>query len=210
MLKPTLLVNSSYWRCLFSLVLLLGLVNHAHAYVIEMIIFESKNPSLWLSEYWPALPEQIDADDNDLILGSGSGGRQLLNESQLSLKETAKRLTSTGEFAILAHLAWSQAAETREAAKNTRFPEGMSRNGLPLLGKVKLHKQKFEHIALELQCTKQLPESVASAFAAKQQLPLSIINQQWRFRLQEARKVKLNELQYFDHPMCGALLMVRS
>lgn len=181
----------------------------AQAYVIEMIVFESKNPNLWLSEHWPALPEQLDMSENDLSLSSGNSGRLLLNDSQLSLKETARRLTSSGEFAILAHLAWSQQAESREAAKNTRLPEGISRNELPLAGKVKLYKQKFEHIVLELQCTKQLPDSVASAFAAKQQLPLSVIGQQWRFRLQEARKVKLNELQYFDHPMCGVLLVVR-
>ena len=74
---------------------------------------------------------------------------------------------------------------------------------------MKLFKQKFEHIALEMQCTKKIPEAVATEFANKQQLPLSVIEQQWRFRLQEARKVKLNELQYFDHPMCGVLLMIR-
>jgi hypothetical protein len=189
--------------------LMFGIATTAKAYVIEMIVFESKSSSLWMSEHWPALPEQLDVSDKDILLSNTNTERQLLNESQLGLKETAKRLTSTGEFAILAHLAWSQAAETREAAKNSRLPDGMSRNGLPLSGKVKLYKQKFEHIALELQCTKQLPDSIASDFAAKQQLPQSVVGQQWRFRLQESRKVKLNELQYFDHPMCGVLLVVR-
>ncbi len=191
------------------LTLLTAAASTAQAYVVEMIVFESKNPSLWLTEHWPAQPERLDSSENDVSLSTGGQGRQLLSESQLTLKETARRLTSTDEFAILAHLAWSQPAETREAAKNTQLPEGISRNGLPLSARVKLYKQKFEHISLELQCTKQLPESVAAAFASKQQLPASVIGQQWRFRLQEARKVKLNELQYFDHPMCGVLLMVR-
>ena len=192
-----------------SLMLMLGCLPSAQAYVIEMIVFESKNPALWLTEAWPALPERLDFNDGDLVIGSGAGGRQLLSESQLTLKETARKLTSSGEFSLLAHLAWTQAAETRESAKNAHLPDGISRNGLPLLGKVKLYKQKFEHIALEVQCSKQLPDSVAAAFAEKQQLSPTLINQQWRFRLQEARKVKLNELQYFDHPMCGVLLMVR-
>lgn len=194
---------------LLAMLLTLAFAQSAQAYVIELIVFESKNPNLWLSEHWPALPEKIDSSDSDVLLGSGSAGRNLLSESQLTLKETARRLTSSGEFAILTHLAWSQPAETRDAAKNSRLPEGISRNGLPLTGKVKLFKQKFEHISLELQCTKQLPDTVSAAFADKQQLPISVINQQWRFRLQEARKVKLNELQYFDHPMCAVLLIVR-
>jgi hypothetical protein len=189
--------------------LMLATLTNAQAYVIEMIVFESKNNHLWLSEHWPALPEQLDSTDHDVLLSSGNYGRQLLSESQFNLKETAKRLTSNGEFAILAHIAWSQAADSREAAKNNQLPDGISRNGLPLSGKIKFFKQKFEHISLELQCTKALPDAVAESFAAKHQLPLSVIGQQWRFRLQEARKVKLNELQYFDHPMCGVLLMVR-
>ena len=194
---------------LLGMSLLFGLSGNAHAYVIEVIVFECKNAHLWLSVHWPALPENLDNNDNDVLISSGNMGRQVLSDSQLTLKETAKRLTSSGEFAVLAHLAWSQPAETREAAKNSRLPEGISRNGLPLMGRIKLFKQKFEHITVELQCTKQVPESMTLSFAAKQQLSPSIINQQWRFRLQEARKVKLNELQYFDHPMCAALLVVR-
>lgn len=203
------MISSHIKALLIFSTLMFSVLSNANAYIIELIVFESKNPNLWLSEHWPALPEQLDNSDTDILLNSGQHGRQLLSDTQFTLKETAKRLTSTGEFSILTHIAWSQPADSRENAKNNRLPEGISRNGLPLSAKVKFYKQKFEHIALELQCTKQLPDSVASAFATKQQLPLSVINQQWRFRLQEARKVKLNELQYFDHPMCGVLLMVR-
>lgn len=181
----------------------------AHAYTIEMIVFESNAANLWLSESWPALPEKLDANETDVGINTNVAGRQMLSEAQLGLKETARRLTSTGEYSILTHVAWNQPAETRESAKSSKLPENISRNGLPLEAKIKLYKQKFEHIALELQCTKKLPEAIANEFASKQQLPLTVINQQWRFRLQESRKVKLNELQYFDQPMCGVLLMVR-
>lgn len=201
--------NLCFKPFLYATSLALSLAFNAQAYTVEMIVFESNNPSLWLTENWPALPEKLDNTESDVIIGTAGTGRQLLSESQLSLKETARRLTSSGEFSILTHIGWTQAAETRESAKYGRIPDELSRNGLPVEAKVKLFKQKFEHITLEMQCTKKIPEAVATEFANKQQLPLSVIEQQWRFRLQEARKVKLNELQYFDHPMCGVLLMIR-
>lgn len=181
----------------------------AQQYMIELIVFESKTPALWLSEQWAAVPATLEATDKEVSLAAPTLGRQVLSESQLSLKEVAKKLSSTGEYAILTHLAWTQPAEAKESAQATRIPSDTSRNGLPLDVKVTLHKQKYEHISIEMHCSKKIPESIASDFALQQQKPLSVLNNQWRFRLNESKKIKPNELTYFDHPMCGVLVMLR-
>ncbi len=186
-------------------------ISHAaHAdYVAEMIIFEPTSTQNWLDEYWPLLPAKLDTQDKDTVLGSSNSTRHLLGDGQLSLKETAKRLTSTGEYRILAHTAWSQGAEERSTAKNTLLPEGMSSSGLPLQAKIKLYKQKFEHVDIEVQLERQIPKGLIAEFAQKRKLSLNDVGDTWRFRLQESRKVKPGELQYFDHPMFGILLMIR-
>lgn len=179
-------------------------------YTIEMIVFESTNPTLWLSENWPLLPAALDTDNNDVLVTSGSNGRQWFGDNQLQLRDVAKRLVSSGEYRILSHLAWSQPIDTKESAKTTTLPEGLSNNGLPLQAQLTLYKQKFEHLSLTMQCERKIPETVIGAFAQKQNLSVAELGTTWRFRLQENRKIKLNELQYFDHPMCGVLLSVRT
>lgn len=193
------------------LAVLMSLISHAaHAgYVAEIIIFEPISTQGWLDEYWPLLPAKLDVHDKDTILGSSTSNRHLLGEGQLSLKETVRRLTSTGEYRVLAHTAWSQPTEERGSAKNTQLPEGMSATGLPLQAKIKLYKQKFEHVDIEVQLERQIPKTLLAEFAQKRKLSLFDVGESWRFRLQESRKIKPGELQYFDHPMFGVLLMVR-
>lgn len=198
------------WHKIFMLCLPLLLMQPqaSDAYVIEMIVLNATNPSLWLSEQWSALPEKLDNNNQGTLL-TAQGPYPLLDNSQLQLKGIAQRIQSSGDYRVLAHFAWSQPAFSRDSQQYVQLPEDISRNGLPLQGKIKLSKQKFEHISLELQCSKHIPESVKNDFAQMQQHSVEAIGDHWNFHLQESRKVKLNELQYFDHPMCGVLLMVR-
>jgi hypothetical protein len=179
-------------------------------YVVDMIIFEPTSTDGWLDEYWPMLPAKLDAQDKDRTLGgSDSNSHHLLGEGSYSLNDVAKRLTSSGEYRIVAHTAWSQPTEERDSAINTVLPDGITSTGLPLQAKVKLYKQKFEHLDLEIQLERQIPKGVLDAFAQKHKLSLTDVGNTWRFRLQDSRKIKPGELQYFDHPMFGVLLMVR-
>ncbi len=180
------------------------------AYSVEIIIFEPTNTASWLEENWPLLPELLDTNENDMKLGNNSSSHTQLSNAQLRLNETARRLTSSGEFRILAHTAWTQPTETREGAKNTLLPDGISANGLPLQAKIKLYKQKFEHVNLEIQCERKIPEGIKADLAKKQNLTPSDLGNSWRFRLQESRKIQLDELQYFDHPMFGVIMMVHA
>lgn len=195
----------------FLLTTLIAIIPHQSmaSYIAEVIIFEPTGTQGWLDEHWPLLPAKLDAHDKDTILGSSTSNRHLLGEGQLALKETAKRLTSTGEYRILAHTAWSQPTEERSSAKNTLLPDGISTTGLPLQAKVKLYKQKFEHVDIEIQLERAIPKGLLNDFAQKRKLSLTDIGDNWRFYLQESRKVKPGELQYFDHPMFGILLMIK-
>jgi hypothetical protein len=193
------------------LTLLSLIIAPAHAdYLIELIIFEPTSQQGWLDEYWPLLPAKLDRHDKDQDLGSSTAtNRHLLNETHFTLKEIAKRLTSTGEYKIVSHTAWTQPAESRQSGY-TWLPEGSSRTGLPLQAKIRFYKQKFEHIDIEIQLERKIPADVISALAEKKKLSPADIGDSWRFMLQDSRKTKPNDLHYFDHPMFGALLTVRN
>jgi hypothetical protein len=96
-----------------------------------------------------------------------------------------------------------------ESAYNNQLPDNLSRTGLPIQANIKLYKQKFEHIDIEIQLERAIPKGLISEFAQKHNLSVSDVGDNWRFRLQESRKIKLTELQYFDHPMFGILLIVK-
>lgn len=178
-------------------------------YVIEMLIFEPTSTQGWLDEYWPLLPTKLDTQEKENILGNSTSSHRLIGDGQNALKESEKRLISTGEYRILSRSTWSQPAEERSNAYTTVLPEGISSTGLPLQAKVKLYKQKFEHLDLEVQLERQIPKGIIPDFAQKHKLSLTDVGNTWRFRLQESRKIKPGEIQYFDHPMFGVLLMVR-
>jgi hypothetical protein len=199
----------SFYGLLLTSFLFLTANTATAGYVAEIIVFEPTSTQGWLDEYWQLLPAKLDAQEKETVLGSSTSLHHLLGAEQLSLKETAKRLTSTGEYRILAHTAWSQPTADRQRAYTTELAEGISSSGLPLQAKIKLYKQKFEHIDIEVQLERKMPKGVIPEFAQKHSLSVTDVGETWRFRLQESRKVKLGELQYFDHPMFGILLIIR-
>ncbi len=196
-------------RLLLTCLMMLTSLQASAGYVVEMVVFEPTTTQGWLDEYWPLLPAKIDTPEKNTLLGANANNRRLLSEGQFSLKETAKNLTSTGAYRITAHTAWSQPSELHESAYNNQLPDNLSRTGLPIQANIKLYKQKFEHIDIEIQLERAIPKGLISEFAQKHNLSVSDVGDNWRFRLQESRKIKLTELQYFDHPMFGILLIVK-
>ena len=99
-------------------------------------------------------------------------------------------------------------AETKEQAHTGVVNVSNPATGLPIQIRVKLFKQKFEHIQVEAQIEKKIPAGVKTLFAQKHKLNPDTLEDKWRFLLQESRKIKPGELQYFDHPQFGIILVV--
>lgn len=185
------------------LTLLTASFNSYADYQIELAIFEPTSQEAWLTEYWPLLPASLDHGEQDV-----SFDRRSQTAGSL-LNNAVKRLTNSGEYRLLSHFSWQQAADSKGNNSGTTWISTTAHNGLPLQASIKFYKQKFEHIDLSVQIERKIPSSVMAALAAKQQLAISDIGDTWRFNIHEDRKVKPSELQYFDHPMFATLLMIK-
>ena len=100
------------------------------------------------------------------------------------LNSAAAKLTSKAGLKVLAHVAWTQ----MPTAWNSRIGVSAEQLGLGngISGKIFLERGQFLHLGLDL----------------------TVDTDGHRFRIDEVRKLKPNEIHYFDRPALGVLAIV--
>jgi hypothetical protein len=201
----------SRYRLPLSLLAALSLSLSASAnYIADMLVFEHRASDAWLEEYWPLLPLKLDASDADIALTpSISGfGWKWLNTGAAGMKSAEQRLSGSSEYRVLARASWIQPAQPKDKGKTAVFEATHPDNATQIQVRVFIHKQKFEHIQLEAQMEKTIPLGVRELFAIKHKQAIADLPETWRFSLSESRKLKTGELNYFDHPQFGVLILL--
>jgi hypothetical protein len=97
----------------------------------------------------------------------------------------ASRLRAAGGMRVLAHTAWSQGAtgwNSRRGVTASRL--GIAGSGIG--GKVILERGQYLHLGVDL----------------------TVEDGGHRYRINEVRRVKPDEIQYFDHPALGVIAVV--
>jgi hypothetical protein len=174
-----------------------GSVQPTPTYNIELVIFRAAT-ALGGGENWSA-----EGSGRSLTSGeeSTSGGGQIgrfvraLPESQFQLNDIANKLRSTGVYVPVAHVAWSQTP----SAWGTRTGLPVERLGLNvagLTGSVSLERGQYLHLGMTLSYA--MPNPPAGIGAAPG-TPL-ILN--------ESRRIRFYERNYFDHPAFGVIALV--
>jgi hypothetical protein len=167
------------------------------AYNIEMIVFRSTaaqgGPENWSAE---------GAASEDSVAGaeSGSGssvGRfvNLLPSSQFQLSEIENKLRSSSAYVPIAHVAWSQTA----SAWGTRAGFTVQKLGIDvpgLSGTVFLERGQFLHLGVALSYAPPDPPAGLGAAPGT------------AFTMNQSRRVKFYERNYFDHPAFGVIALV--
>jgi hypothetical protein len=130
-----------------------------------------------------------------------------LNADRLQLTSVYRRLQEIDAYAPLLHTGWvQQARSTTEAIPNRlgRSSGGQSR----LTGSVTLYKQRFLHLNIDLAL-----ESLAGAPRTDERVfgDSSFVEAPTRpaMRLQESRRIRGGDVNYFDHPQMGIIVTVR-
>lgn len=149
----------------------------------------------------PAIPQQVPARYTVEVVVFRQGGAEAppaLAEATLAggadieptpatgrrLGGAATRLRTAGGYQVLGHAAWSQGP----AAWNSRRGVSASRAGLggAVSGKVILERGQYLHLGVDLM----------------------VEDGGQRYRIQEIRRVKPDEVQYFDSPALGVIAIV--
>jgi hypothetical protein len=165
-------------------------------YNVEIIVFRAAAtegvPENWSDE---AGARSIAGDES--ASGSQQVGRfvALLAPSAYQLGGLEERLRTSGSYVPVAHVAWSQTA----SAWGTRAGFPLSRLGVDvpgLTGNVFLERGEYLHLGLSLSWTMAAPPAGLGAAAGT------------TFTMNETRRVRFYERNYYDHPAFGVLALV--
>jgi hypothetical protein len=169
----------------------------ASVYNVEMIIFRDSTAQggaeNWVSQ--GASARNIAGDE------SASGAAQighfvaLLPAASYQLGELESRLRASGAYVPVAHFAWSQTA----SSWGTRAGFSLQRLGVDvegLSGTVFLEHGQFLHLGMILNYAMPAPPQGLNAAPGTP------------FTINESRRVRFYERNYFDHPAYGVIALV--
>lgn len=158
-------------------------------YEIEVIVFENRRPELEGDELWTTQEVRPLVDElREALVASPAA-------LESPLTAAAEQLDKDGHYRVLAHRHWSQTAEAKSMAKPVRLNDASHQTD----GTIRFYLSRFLHVDLNL----IMADPSAGLFPdnpADYQGPVFWISAQ--------RRVKAQELHYFDHPRFGALVRV--
>jgi hypothetical protein len=166
-------------------------------YNIEIIVFRATG-ALGGAENWSAeAGTRSIAGDEGAAAASSQVGHFVaaLPASAWQLTELETRLRASGSYVPVAHTAWSQTA----SAWGTRAGFAVQRLGIEvpgLSGTVFLERGQFLHLGLSL--TYAMPDPPPGLGAAPET----------PFTLNESRRIRFYERNYYDHPAFGVIALV--
>jgi len=218
-----------------SLLVLLFVSSHtvtaASWYQVEVVVFDRLNPNLdgeqWQNEVFMVRDNLVElqaADSTDalvpyMILGKG---RNRLNGVQRVFKLSS-------QYRPLIHLSWQQPATQRRQSRyvhlqrvdgnsSTTAAETNSLNDEPefidelipmnriIDGSIRIRSGFYLHADIDLSYFKDVPAD--NKILRTSEESFVGITDKTVIKLKETRKIKLNEIHYFDHPMFGVILQV--
>jgi Peptidoglycan-binding protein, CsiV len=156
----------------------------APVYNIELVVFRGGGGA---SEDWSAPGARAPVSGGDANSGNAQIGRFVgnLTPSQFQLANEVAKLRATGQYQILTHIAWQQTASswgTRAGFTLARL--GSKAGGLS--GMVYFERGTYLHLGVNIAYNGAGPS----------------------YRIDETRRVKFYEKQYYDHPAIGVLALV--
>ena len=165
-------------------------------YNVEIIVFRAAG-ALGGAENWGAEAGARNIAGDETASGTTQVGRYIaaLPPAVWQLNDLENRLRNSGTYVPVAHAAWSQTA----SSWGTRAGFSMQRLGISvpgLVGTVFLERGQFLHLGMSV--TYSMPNPPPGLGAAPGT----------PFTINESRRVKFYERNYFDHPAFGVIALV--
>jgi hypothetical protein len=168
----------------------------ANVYNIEILIFRATQ-SLGGAENWNVQATRNYGTQDETGNSARGVGRfvSVLNSSQFQLTPLENKLRSTGLYAPVAHVAWSQtASDWGTRAGFTVQKLGIDAPGLT--GTVFLERGQYLHLGMALSYAPPNPPAGVGAAPGT------------TFNLSESRRIRFYERNYYDHPGFGVIALV--
>ncbi len=130
----------------------------------------------------------------------------MLDPEALTLDRAFARLNTLDAYTPLIHAGWSQEALLEEEAQV--FDLAVLGSLRPT-GTVRLHRSRFLHLALDLVLQDDYRYTFAPVQFDDPHWPLAELRAPLRYRIDVQRRIRSEEVHFFDHPAFGVLISVR-
>lgn len=170
-------------------------------YDIELLVFrnlvQNDGGEVWRDDYADWFDTGPDAERSTPVMTDV----EWLGESARRLDREAAALRSSAQYRPIAHFAWRQTVLDRDRSLPVQLPAGgRQAGGAWVDGSARVAVERYLHLYLDIQL--HMP---AATGAADNELPPY---PEPRFELTEQRRMRSNELHYFDNPRFGVLAMI--
>ena len=210
-----------------SLLCLPALAEAESWYQVEVIIFDRLYPDA-AGEQWRDTPFILPDDPVEPRAAPAEAAERLpyslLPRARHRLGGIYNVLGRAAEYRPLLHLSWQQPAAAGRRARHVRlrhpppdsttapateepmFVEQLIRSERMIDGVIRIRGGFYLHADIDLSCFKPIPpgNNPPPAYATVE----PGARQKTRLALKETRRIKLDEIHYFDHPMYGVILQV--
>jgi hypothetical protein len=161
-------------------------------YNIEMIVFRNVSgaggPEDWSAKAVARGPETPEAPVTGRFV-------QSIPSSRFQLNNVAAKLQNTTNYPPIAHFAWQQTASSWGSRAGFTIPK-LAGNVPGLSGIVFLERGSYLHLGMSLTYQMANPPPGLGA-------PPGTV-----FNMSESRRVKFDQLNYYDHPAFGVIALV--
>tara|TARA_R110001606_G_scaffold361754_7_gene515411 strand:- start:333426 stop:334031 length:606 start_codon:yes stop_codon:yes gene_type:complete len=164
-------------------------------YHVELVVFEQL--STGTNEQWPAMS----GNDITASLAPGMASSYIQPATNNTLNTIASRLSSSSQYRVHYHQSWQQYIMRQGGAKAVKIA---SANGL-IEGTVRLDKATYLHASVDLWL--KLNASQVNSWSDASSTGTNF-NAPRNPHLVESRRIRSNDLDFFDHPKMGALLKI--
>lgn len=193
------------------------------AYQVELLIFQRKTPRPPVTDLWVNAPTQLNTADTVQLepINSNANDFRLLPASDYKLTEEAQALEKSGKYNIILHQAWLEQITSPRKTRNIHIYGGnlydsggqivadqasaAANDFWQVNGILSIAFSRYFEVKTKLLFT--VPAIDYPAYAKLEPGSISF-TPLISFRMLQSRRMKSDELNYFDHPIFGVLLKV--
>ena len=202
-------------------------------YQVEVIIFDRINPDLgeekWVNGEPKIRPDMVELYPNHRKNhDQGLAPYMIMDEKNNRMNGIFRVLKLSSEYRPLIHLSWQQPATNRRQSRyihmkyesesevskeeilaipeEPNFIEDLTKTNKIIDGSIRIRSNFYLHVDLDLYYFKNVYNDNQMI---NEEVEFSDSNfKELTIELKESRKIKLNEIHYFDNPMYGVILQV--
>jgi hypothetical protein len=180
-------------------------------YAVELVVFRNLMPDLEGKEIWS--PDRVNLNIPGLDQARNAADS---NDDTTDIGKAVALLDTDDKYQVLTHKRWIQTADARSSSPVMRITDPAG----DLDGTVVFYMSRFLHVDVDLLLKDESGQNadttpVLSTTDNTQPMTVSasgtdnsINNQELAYRIDESRRIRSNQMNYFDHPKFGVLLII--